>query len=118
MTDGNQNYNGYISKLIEFVEKQTTAQIEQKNSTKNLQNSVNEVKKDTNDILKKITRMTTIAAAIGAILVLAWGFISFTVDNIVDNKIEGYISQSEEDCKEKKEIRKMIEDIIENRNKE
>lgn len=101
--------NGYVSKLIEFVEKQTTAQIEQKNATKNLQKSVDNVKEDTTNILRKITKILTVASVIGGILVLAWGFISFSVDGIVSNKIENYVM--EEDTSRDKEMEDIEETI-------
>lgn len=109
------NSNGYVNKLIEFVEKQTTAQIEQKNATQNLQRSVNDIKKDTANILRKITKILTFASVIGGILVLAWGFISFSVDGIVTNKMEKYVIEKRDardiDVEEIKEImRRMLEE--------
>jgi SUMO ligase MMS21 Smc5/6 complex component len=111
-----EKYNGYVIKLIEFVEKQTTAQIEQKNATKNLQKSVDDVKEDTKNILKKITKILTVASVIGGILVLAWGFISFSVDGIVSNKIEKYIvEEQDQSMKERKNLERLIDEILEER---
>lgn len=114
MPNGNYNYNNeYLNKLIEFIQKQTTSQVEQKNAVKNLQNSIDKVKEDTSNIKSKITKMLTVASVIGAILVLAWGFISFSVDGIVSSKIEEYVMEDDVSSAEKARLEKIIKDILE-----
>lgn len=119
MTNGNNIYNNnYFNRLIEFVEKQTTAQIEQKNSAKNIQKTVDSIKNDTKYIIKKITKISAVALAFCGLLTFAWGFVSFSVDKMVQNEIKQYIEEKDRNIIKQEKLEDMIKEILENLRKD
>lgn len=119
MANEHNNYNNnYFDRLIEFVQKQTAAQIEQKNAIKKIQDTVDDIKTCVFEILKKVTKVTTVVSIVFALLFVIWGYVSISMENLIQKSIEDCLKQEEQEILNQKKIEEIIIETLKSLNKD